>query len=129
MAARRRLEAGQLFIIPNLAADALQPLPVVVLRQAFARGLEPALPEHILANVAHFLLVGEHGTTAPSGALCARGKCSRAIGPGSSRVSFLELLLELSQPSVSEGVPDAEQAKYSLSGAPAAKRSTEVSRF
>ena len=73
MAARRRLEAGQLFIIPNLAADALQPLPVVVLRQAFARGLEPALPEHILANVAHFLLVGEHGTTAPKwGAVRAR---------------------------------------------------------
>ena len=43
--------------------------------------------------------------------LCARGKCGRAIGLGSSRVSFLELLLELSQPSVSEGVPDAEQAK------------------
>ena len=38
-----------------------------------------------------------------SGALRAREKCSRAIGLGSSSVSFLELLLELSQPRVAEG--------------------------
>ena len=59
-------------IIPYLAADALQLLPVAVRRQAFARGLEPALPEHILAYVAHFVLVGEHGTAPKWGAVRAR---------------------------------------------------------
>ena len=58
--ARRRLEAFQL-VRPCLAADALYWLRVVALRRRLARGFAPALPEDVLSDVAHFVLVGKHG--------------------------------------------------------------------